>query len=277
MTSVARLDDYALGSSDAEYQRLERQAETLAPLTDRLLAFARIGAGQRVLDVGSGVGHVSELMARRVGSGGTVTAIDRDALALERARERFAAGGLRQIQCVATELADFVPTIPFDAIVGRLVWLFQPDPVAVLAHVARWLRPGGMLAFQEPQWDAFMACVTHLPLHSACGRVAVETLSAAGAHPNMAVSLFQGMKRAGVTEPSFQVEVCGAQTPRDRRWLAELLMTLSQRWAALRIDASRLGDLATLAQRLEAEACDADSYSPLFGLVSCWGTLGTPQ
>ena len=273
--AVARLDDYVLGSSDAEYQRLARQAETLAPLTDRLLAFARVGAGQRVLDVGSGVGHVSELIAKRVGTGGTVTAIDRDAQALERARERFAADDLRQIQCIATELADFVPTFRFDAIVGRFVWLFLPDPVAALAHVARWVRPGGMLAFQEPQWDAFMACVAHLPLHSACGRVAVDTLSGAGAHPNMAASLFQGMKRAGVTEPSVQVEVCGARMAGDRRWLPELLMTLSQRWAALRIDASPLGDLATLAQRLDAEACDAGSYSPLVGIVSCWGTLGT--
>ncbi len=47
------MTDYVLGSNEAEYQRLMRQAETLAPYTERLFREAGIGRGQRVLDVGA--------------------------------------------------------------------------------------------------------------------------------------------------------------------------------------------------------------------------------
>ena len=49
---------YALGNTDAEHDRLIRQAARLAPITERLFREAGIGPGQRVLDIGSGVGDV---------------------------------------------------------------------------------------------------------------------------------------------------------------------------------------------------------------------------
>ena len=64
--------DYLLGSTDAEHERLIRQAARLAPATEAFFREAGIGAGQRVLDVGSGVGDVAMLLARLVGSTGAV-------------------------------------------------------------------------------------------------------------------------------------------------------------------------------------------------------------
>jgi hypothetical protein len=48
---------YALGS--AEHERLIHQAAPLAPLTERFLREACIGPGQRILELGSGVGDVA--------------------------------------------------------------------------------------------------------------------------------------------------------------------------------------------------------------------------
>ena len=56
---------YVLGNTDAEYERLIRQAARLAPLTERLFREAGIGQGQRVLDLGSGLGDVAMLAARQ--------------------------------------------------------------------------------------------------------------------------------------------------------------------------------------------------------------------
>lgn len=69
---------YALGSTDAEHQRLMRQAAWLAPHTERFFRDAGIGPGQRVLDVGSGVGDVALIAARLVGPSGEVVGIERD-------------------------------------------------------------------------------------------------------------------------------------------------------------------------------------------------------
>jgi len=67
--------DYALGYTNAEYDRLIRQAARIAPITERLFSEAGIGPGQRVLDLGSGVGDVAMLAARLVGPAGEVVGI----------------------------------------------------------------------------------------------------------------------------------------------------------------------------------------------------------
>ena len=74
MTLDGPQSDYLLGSSDAEHQRLIRQAMRLAPVTESFLREAGIGPGQHVLDLGSGVGDVAMLVARLVGRSGEVVA-----------------------------------------------------------------------------------------------------------------------------------------------------------------------------------------------------------
>ena len=54
--------DYLLGNTDAEHERLIRQASQIAPITERFFREAGIGPGQRVLDLGSGVGDVAMLV-----------------------------------------------------------------------------------------------------------------------------------------------------------------------------------------------------------------------
>ena len=76
ITLDSRQCDYLLGSSDAEHQRLIRQAIRLAPVTESFFREAGIGPGQRVLDLGSGVGDVAMLVAQLVGPSGEVVAID---------------------------------------------------------------------------------------------------------------------------------------------------------------------------------------------------------
>ena len=78
MTTSRRSADYPLGNTDAEHERLIRQAARVAPITERFFREAGIGPGQRVLDLGSGVGDVAMLVARLVGPSGEVVAIERD-------------------------------------------------------------------------------------------------------------------------------------------------------------------------------------------------------
>ena len=77
MNTAVPLNDYVLGSTGAEQERLIRQARTLAPCTERLFRDAGVSAGHRVLDVGSGVGDVALLAAAVVGPSGSVLGVDR--------------------------------------------------------------------------------------------------------------------------------------------------------------------------------------------------------
>jgi Protein-L-isoaspartate(D-aspartate) O-methyltransferase (PCMT) len=75
MPAETSTPSYLLGSTDAEHQRLIRQAAMLDPITERFLRDAGVGPGQRVLDLGSGLGDVSMLAARLVGHLGAVIGI----------------------------------------------------------------------------------------------------------------------------------------------------------------------------------------------------------
>src|SRR5438105_11913962 len=84
---------YVMGRSDHETARLQRQAQLYGPLTRRLFIEAGVGAGMRVLDVGSGAGDVALLVAELVGPVGQVVGVDTNAHILDVARSRVQAAG----------------------------------------------------------------------------------------------------------------------------------------------------------------------------------------
>ena len=125
-----RQAEYVLGHTSVEQQRLIRQARVLAPLTERFLRDAGISSGMRVLDIGCGVGDVTMIAAQPVGTAGHVTSIDLDQASIETAQRRAAAFGLENTSFNRADIAAYVPPNLFDAIVGRLVRQFVPDPIA---------------------------------------------------------------------------------------------------------------------------------------------------
>src|SRR5690348_16902609 len=141
--------DYVLGHWPEEYERLRLQSILFNPNTERLLSDAGIGAGMRVLDIGTGVGDVALSAARLVGKSGEVIGVDGDAGCLMVAHSRAKAEGLAQVRFTESDFRKFEDA-PFDAITGRLVLLFQADAVAALAHLRKLLKPGGIIALQEP-------------------------------------------------------------------------------------------------------------------------------
>src|SRR5215510_4395991 len=99
---------YVLGYSDAEQDRLIRQATLLAPITERFFREAGIGPGQRILDLGSGMGDVAMAAARVVGPSGEVVGLERDAKSIARAASRVAAAGFRNVRLTHADVNDVV-------------------------------------------------------------------------------------------------------------------------------------------------------------------------
>jgi SAM-dependent methyltransferase len=136
---------YVLGSDDAEVARLDLQAGAIAPPTGLLLQAAGIGPGMRVLDLGTGLGHVAFAVADMVGRGGTVVGVDQSGSLLEIAEARRRAAGLEQIRFEEGDARTFRGDAPFDAVVMRLLLFHLPDAVDVLRHHLQALRPGGVM------------------------------------------------------------------------------------------------------------------------------------
>src|SRR5215467_4903050 len=127
-----RSTNYPLGHTDAEHDRLIRQAKRVAPITERFFREAGIGLGQRVLDLGSGVGDVAMLVARLVGPSGEVVAIERDPKAIAKASARVTEAGCHNVSFNESNVSEIVDEKPFDAVVGRFILMYLPEPVAVL-------------------------------------------------------------------------------------------------------------------------------------------------
>lgn len=267
---------YVLGSADVEHDRLIRQGKRLGPFMERLLRDAGVGPGQRVLDVGSGVGDVALQAARLVGPTGLVVGVDADGTALGKARARAAEAALIHVRFVQSDISNFTTEVPFDAVIGRFVLMFQPDPVAVLRKLAAHLGPGGVLVFQEASWPAFLSQIAHLPLWSATAGLIMEALRLGGARNDMGPVLFRGFQDIGFPVPAMRLDVPIDQGVDTRRWLDDLVQTLRPRFTELRVSQEAVGNLDSLGDRLERELDDARSYAAGVGLVGAWARKPAP-
>jgi len=270
MATPEAVGSYVLGSADREHDRLLRQGKRLGPFTERLFRDAGVGPGQRVLDLGSGVGDVALLAARLVGPTGAVVGVDRDGAALAKARARAAEADLTHVRFLESDVATLTGEAPFDAVVGRFILMFLPDVVATLRQLLAHVRPGGVLVFQEASWPSFLPQVAHLPLWTACATLIMEALRRGGVRNDMGNVLFRGFQDAGLPKPTMRLDVPVDQGPDTRRWLYDLVCTLQPRFAALGLSTDAVGDVATLAERLEKELDESRSYAAGVGLVGAW-------
>jgi ubiquinone/menaquinone biosynthesis C-methylase UbiE len=262
--------DYVLGHTDREQSRLIRQARVLAPATERFLRDAGIVSGMRVLDIGCGMGDVAMLVAHLVGPQGSVISIDLDHGSIATARKRATAVGLDNTKFQTADISTFSDVEPFDAIVGRLVLEFLPDPTATIGRLCGLLRPGGIMAFQEPSWKLWLDYTAHLPLRLAVTTIIRDTFVAGGANTEMELPLYCGLIAANMTLPQMRVDLPVGDSPEFRGLLHDLLLAVWTRAEALGLPLDTLGDPLTLAARLNDELDTNRSFATFVGLVSAF-------
>ena len=123
-------------------------AQMFAPLTSGLVEEARIGIGQKVLDIGGGSGEPSLTISGIVGPTGSVMYTDPVAGMVETAQAEASRRGLTNVQfrqCSANDLpfADRA----FDVAVGRLSVMFFVDPVTGVREALRVIAEDGYVSF----------------------------------------------------------------------------------------------------------------------------------
>src|SRR5258708_38945878 len=110
----------------------------------RLVAYARIRAGQTVLDVACGTGVVALTVAR---AGAKVRGLDLSPVLIEHARKHATLAGVE----IDFEEGD-LEALPygdasFDVVVSQFGHMFAPRPEVAIAEMLRVLKPGGTIAF----------------------------------------------------------------------------------------------------------------------------------
>jgi ubiquinone/menaquinone biosynthesis C-methylase UbiE len=132
--------DLAVNDYEAAWQA------QLAPAQAKLLQWASLAPGERVLDVACGTGLVSFAAAQAVGTSGEVVGVDLSGHMVDAARRR----AQEQRVCNASfarmdaeQLA--LPDASFDVALCALGLMYVPEPEQAVREMRRVLRPGGRM------------------------------------------------------------------------------------------------------------------------------------
>src|SRR5262249_13590319 len=143
--------------------------------------------------------------------------------------------GHRNIRFHEGDPAQMTFEEPFDAVIGRYVLQYQPDPVSTVRKLAAHLRQGGGIAFQESDWSAAKS-FPEAPTHDRCCGWIAKTMELLGAEMDMGLKLHSVFVSAGLPPPTMKLQslIGGGENGLARmRMVLDLLATLSE--AAIRL------------------------------------------
>ena len=262
--------DYVLGSSDQEIARLDGQSASIEAATRLLLRAAGVVPGMRLLDLGTGIGHVAMLAAELVGTQGQVVGIDTSAKLLDVARTR--ASQQPQLRFVQGDVRTWRDEKPFDAVVGRLILFHLPDAVAVLRHHLAALRPGGLLLALDFDLGSSRAEPAVPWVAELLGWVNAA-FRHAGASPAIGTQLALLLADAGLADvQSFGVQgYLAPEDPRGPALLSGVVRTLAPQIVAAGLATHEQLGVDTLTQRLTTAVQTSRSVVLPPALAGAWG------
>ncbi|HUL58192.1 MAG TPA: methyltransferase domain-containing protein [Anaeromyxobacteraceae bacterium] len=220
---MAETSRYIHGTDPAEQARLSTLNDLLNAACVREIA---LSGGERVLDVGAGLGQLTRALARAAGR--AAVGIERSPAQLEAARRLAREAGeerlaeLREGDALAFPIAGG-EWGTFDVAHARFLLEHVPEPAAVVAQMVRAVRPGGrvvlcdddhslMRLHPEPPgfraaWDAFVRSYDRHGNDPYVGRRLPALLAAAGATPRRATWIFFGACAGEAAFPAFAANV----------------------------------------------------------------------
>ena len=247
---------YTLGRTSHETNRLIEQSKIYGASTHRFCKRAGITAGMRVLEIGSGAGDVALTLAELVGPTGHVVGVDINPKILDTARQRATDAGTRNVEFIADDARTLTFSEKFDAIVGRFVLMYMADPAAAFATLITHLKPGGIAAFQEPEYTLYPAFLhPDTPLMNQLITWILDVFKRSGAHLNMGIGLYQAFVDAGLPAPTMHLEspIGAAKTWAGYRYMATIFQSLLPLLEKYELATPEQVEVNTLATRIRQE------------------------
>ena len=228
-------------------------ANIVEAMTERLLVDAGIKKGMQVLDIGCGRGDLSLVLADMVGAEGTVLGLDFDASALSFARERVQEDKLANVTFIQADLnALSIDNAQFDAIVGRRVLMYLPDPKRVIADLSALLKTDGLMIFQEHDSTMSPRSVVPMLLHEQVNKWIWDTVEQEGGNVRIGFELWSLLAQKGLVVENVRAEGV-VQTPDAPFPMAPIVRAMLPRIIKNGVATEDEIDINTLENRLAAE------------------------
>jgi ubiquinone/menaquinone biosynthesis C-methylase UbiE len=224
---------YIHGTDDDEQRRLSLMNDVL--LNSAMLREMNLRGDERILDLGSGLGQFTRMMARSVPDG--------EVIGIEYSEEQLSAAKRLAANDGETSLAGFrsgdalnldlgSEWATFDVAHTRFLLEHVPDPLRVVKSMVRAVKPGGRIVladddhgvlrlWPEPPgwmdlWNAYMRAYERIGNDPHVGRRLVQLLHDAGAQPVRNSWVFFGGCAGMETFPILAANMAGVvRTARD--------------------------------------------------------------
>jgi len=265
---------YVLGHSRHELNRLSAQSQIFEPFTHQFFLDAGLRPGMRVLDIGSGAGDVAFLAASLIGSGGSVLGVDRAPAAADAANQRARELGLDNVHFISGDPTEMGFDDAFDAVVGRLVLMYYPDPAAALRKLTQITRQGGLVAFQELDIRGAQS-YSPAPLVAKCVEWIERMLKTGGSNPYMGSALYATFVAAGLPKPAVRLDHAIGAGPGHPIYsvLSDSVRTLLPQIEKLGLATAAEVDIDTLRNRIEAAVATGPGIVAMPALIGAWSRI----
>ncbi|WP_327596757.1 methyltransferase domain-containing protein [Streptomyces chartreusis] len=199
-----------------EQQRLLLLEQVLDPISRQHLRCCRIARDWRCLEVGAGSGSIARWLAEQCPEG-EVVATDMDTRFLPHRDNRM------NVQVREHDVrTDNFPSSSFDLIHTRAVLIHIPERDRIIARLASWLRPGGLLVIEEPYFLGYDDCA-HPTFGAALRAMARLMADTVGTDMTWARRLPATLHAHDLTVEAKTLSAVvagGTDTPADRLWRA---------------------------------------------------------
>ncbi len=238
------------GSPDVERGRLRLLEEYHDPLTASQLDAIGVGKGWRCLDAGAGGGSVTRMLAERVGSTGSVLAVDLDTSLLEElVSDRVE---VRRLDL----LSDPLPQGAFDLVHARLLLMFLSPRVAALERLVGAARVGGWVASIAPDFSTVALSPTN-PAWQRVWSYFVDAAMASGWDPGYGSRLSGDLQAAGLID--VHADYITRSCPGGSLIARLLSLTLERLREGMALLGARTGEIDEARRLLEEPACTVTS------------------
>ena len=210
---------YLLAGGAAELERLRLQARVWEPEAERLLDQIGLPPGGSCVDLGCGGMGILGPLSRRVGPQGRVLGLDTDAKQLAAAREYVQANQLANVEILERDAYDTqLPRASFDFAHVRFVFAPVGRDAELLAELVPLVRPGGVVAIQEPDASAWN-CYPAQPAWARLKAAILAAFARGGGDFNAGQRTFAMLKQAGLEDVQIRAAVLALPHPHPYRRL----------------------------------------------------------
>lgn len=275
----ARSGHYPIARRAGEIERLRIQAAAMEFDAGVMLDRIGVGPGWQCLDLGCGPGGIVPLLSARVGPTGRVVGLDTDPVLLEAARASVEAESRSNVELVEGDAyrSGLAPDT-FDLVHVRYLAGTAGQPDDLLREAIRLARPGGVVAFEEPDTDT-LSCDPPHPAWDRLKAALQEGFARVGADTRLAKRLYRLFRGAGLQDVRYRPFLVGITS---REPMVDYLPATIESIRTALVDRGILAEaeLDTALAACRRHLADPDTVSTSFLTAQVWGrkaAAGQPE